>query len=217
MRVALAGQVLNYGVAKAIPVQMPYPSLTRLLQPFGTFSGSLPGGPELAEGYRSRGDLSWARSDVQAAWADYDQALTLQPADAKAWFGRGRAWAARKDAAKALSDFQISQTDATDGAFPRRFRALDGKRVQLTGEMWSPLSAGDRLRDFQLCYSLASCCFNGPPKIQHFVRATVPAGRDVRFAPGRVTVSGTFHVGVVRADGAVQSIYRIDVDTATSQ
>src|ERR1043166_910214 len=37
-RFALAGQMINYGMFKVIPVQMPYPSLTRLLQPFGTFS-----------------------------------------------------------------------------------------------------------------------------------------------------------------------------------
>jgi hypothetical protein len=38
VRFALAGQMLNYGMSKVIPLQMPYPSLTRLLQPFGTFS-----------------------------------------------------------------------------------------------------------------------------------------------------------------------------------
>lgn len=38
VRFALAGQMLNYGIAKVIPMQMPYPSLIRLLQPFGTFS-----------------------------------------------------------------------------------------------------------------------------------------------------------------------------------
>jgi hypothetical protein len=38
VRFALAGQMINYGVAKVIPLQMPYPGLTRLLQPFGTFS-----------------------------------------------------------------------------------------------------------------------------------------------------------------------------------
>jgi uncharacterized membrane protein YphA (DoxX/SURF4 family) len=37
-RFMLAGQMLNYGLAKVIPLQMPYPSLSRLLQPFGTFS-----------------------------------------------------------------------------------------------------------------------------------------------------------------------------------
>ena len=38
VRFALAGQMINYGMAKVIPLQMPYPFLTRLLQPFGTFS-----------------------------------------------------------------------------------------------------------------------------------------------------------------------------------
>ena len=37
-RFMLAGQMLNYGLSKVIPVQMPYPSLTKLVQPFGTFS-----------------------------------------------------------------------------------------------------------------------------------------------------------------------------------
>ena len=38
VRFALAGQMIIYGMSKVIPVQMPYPSLTRLLQPFGTLS-----------------------------------------------------------------------------------------------------------------------------------------------------------------------------------
>jgi hypothetical protein len=38
VRFALAGQMIIYGIFKVIPVQMPYPSLTRLVQPFGTFS-----------------------------------------------------------------------------------------------------------------------------------------------------------------------------------
>jgi hypothetical protein len=38
VRFVLAAQMIIYGISKVIPVQMPYPSLTRLLQPFGTFS-----------------------------------------------------------------------------------------------------------------------------------------------------------------------------------
>ena len=38
VRFALAGQMIFYGFVKVIPQQMPYPSLTRLLQPFGTLS-----------------------------------------------------------------------------------------------------------------------------------------------------------------------------------
>jgi hypothetical protein len=38
VRFALAGQMITYGFVKIFLVQMPYPPLTRLLQPFGTFA-----------------------------------------------------------------------------------------------------------------------------------------------------------------------------------
>ena len=38
IRFALAGQMFAYGLSKAIPLQMPFPYLTRLLEPFGNFS-----------------------------------------------------------------------------------------------------------------------------------------------------------------------------------
>jgi len=38
IRFGLAGQLILYGMVKVIPIQMSYPTLTRLLQPFGTFS-----------------------------------------------------------------------------------------------------------------------------------------------------------------------------------
>jgi uncharacterized membrane protein YphA (DoxX/SURF4 family) len=38
LRFCLAGQMLVYGFVKAVPLQMPYPSLSRLVEPFGNFS-----------------------------------------------------------------------------------------------------------------------------------------------------------------------------------
>ena len=38
MRFALASEMFLYGLAKAIPLQMPFPYLTRLLEPYGNFS-----------------------------------------------------------------------------------------------------------------------------------------------------------------------------------
>jgi uncharacterized membrane protein YphA (DoxX/SURF4 family) len=38
IRFALAGQMLFYGLDKAFPIQMPYPGLSRLIEPFGNFS-----------------------------------------------------------------------------------------------------------------------------------------------------------------------------------
>jgi uncharacterized membrane protein YphA (DoxX/SURF4 family) len=38
LRFSLAGQMLSYGLAKAVPLQMPFPYLSRLIEPFGNFS-----------------------------------------------------------------------------------------------------------------------------------------------------------------------------------
>lgn len=38
LRFALASQMIAYGIDKVVPLQMPYPYLTRLLEPFGNFS-----------------------------------------------------------------------------------------------------------------------------------------------------------------------------------
>ena len=38
LRFALGSTLIGYGAAKAVPLQMPYPQLTRLLEPYGNFS-----------------------------------------------------------------------------------------------------------------------------------------------------------------------------------
>jgi hypothetical protein len=113
---------------------------------------------------------------------------------------------------KAMSDFNLDQVNGSTEDIPRPYRQLDGKRVMLAGEMWAPDSAAGNLDRFDLCYSVANCCFAGPPRVQHFVKATVLPGHRVEFSQGVVNVVGTLHVGVERADGQVASVYRIDVE-----
>jgi hypothetical protein len=38
IRICLAGQMFSYGWAKAVPLQMPFPYLTKLVEPYGNFS-----------------------------------------------------------------------------------------------------------------------------------------------------------------------------------
>jgi len=113
---------------------------------------------------------------------------------------------------KALSSFEMDQDAGTTQDIPLRYRQLDGKRVLLVGQMWDPYVADGKIRIFTLVYSISNCCFNGPPKIQHFIQATVPPGQAVEYSPDFVDVVGTLHVGVESAAGHVQSVYRIDVE-----
>jgi len=113
---------------------------------------------------------------------------------------------------KALSSFEMDQDTGTTDDIPVRYRQLDGKRVLMTGQMWDPYVADGQIRIFTLVYSISNCCFNGPPKIQHFIQATVPPGQAVEYSSDFVDVVGTLHVGVESAAGHVQSVYRIDVE-----
>jgi len=114
---------------------------------------------------------------------------------------------------KAMSTFEMDQNDATFEDIPARFRALDGKRVLLEGEIWSPLSAGDQISGFQLCYSVAKCCFSGPPKVQHFVHVRVGEGKKIQIYENLVRVMGVLHVKVEKENGKIQSVFQLDVDS----
>jgi hypothetical protein len=113
---------------------------------------------------------------------------------------------------KAMSNFEMNQSTATDTDIPQAYRNLDGKHVILVGEMWSPDVAEGRVKSFQLCYSITQCCFNGPPKMQHFVRATALPSAQCVPEDGLIRVVGILHVGVEMKEGRIQSIYRIDVE-----
>lgn len=115
---------------------------------------------------------------------------------------------------KAMSSFDMDQVNATPQDIPAKFRALEGKRVMMKGEMWSPRSAASGgLGYFQLVYSRTKCCFSGPPLAQHFVDADVMPKVQVEYSDGPVKVWGTMHI-IIRKDegGVIKSIYHVNVD-----
>jgi hypothetical protein len=118
---------------------------------------------------------------------------------------------------RAMSSFEMDQDNGTTEDIPIRYRQLDGKRVLLTGQMYDPYAADGQIRAFTLVYSITNCCFNGPPKIQHFIQATVPTNRSVDYSTDFVDVVGTLHVGVQTDAGHIQSVYRLDVENVTKQ
>jgi hypothetical protein len=113
---------------------------------------------------------------------------------------------------KSMSTFPFDQIHGTIEDVPQRYRELDGKKVILIGEMWAPNAASDRLNQFELVYSIAKCCFSGPPQIQHFVQATTVKG-PVPYYSGLVRVTGTLKVEITKApDGKITGVYHLSVD-----
>ena len=115
---------------------------------------------------------------------------------------------------KAMSTFPFDSTNGTIEDVPDKWRALDGKKVILYGEMWQPQAAAGKLGNFELVYSIANCCFSGPPQIQHFVQASVkPGASQVGYFEGVVKVTGTLRVDVKKTEGKVSSVYQLEVDS----
>jgi len=116
---------------------------------------------------------------------------------------------------KAMSNFEMDQRAGTLADIPQRFRELNGKKVLLEGEV-APIgdTAGDKVNRFTLCYSVARCCFGGPPKVQHFVACEVPGGNRVTNYVGGppVKVFGTLHVNIVNDGGAISRVFQMDVE-----
>ncbi|MGH7176227.1 MAG: hypothetical protein ACREJC_02500, partial [Tepidisphaeraceae bacterium] len=96
---------------------------------------------------------------------------------------------------------------------PKKWRELDGQKVVLYGDMWQGFDAAGKLAGFDLCYSIAKCCFSGPPQVQHFVKSKVVPGRTVGYYNSQVKVTGILHVKVISGPEKVDSVYQLDVET----
>jgi hypothetical protein len=114
---------------------------------------------------------------------------------------------------KTISLFSLDQQSGTLDDVPARFRELDGKKVTLVGEIWAPGAAGNYVGGFDLCYSVAKCCFSGPPQAQHFVKTTPSKpGAPIPYYGGLVRCTGTLKVNVTRDADKITSVYQLSLD-----
>jgi hypothetical protein len=113
---------------------------------------------------------------------------------------------------KAMSNFPFDQTNGTIDDVPKQWRDLNGKRVELQGEIYAPQSAGDSVARFDLVYSIAKCCMVGAPQVQHFVHSRVKDGGAVPYYNGLVSVVGVLKVDVKQDAGKVSQVYALDVE-----
>ena len=116
---------------------------------------------------------------------------------------------------KAMGNFTFDGNNGTIEDVPAQWRALDGKKLSLVGEIYAENEAGNEIHHFQLVYSIAKCCFGGPPKVQERIFCEVPDGKSISYEGGFYNVKGTLHVSVKKEGGAVSSVYTLDVESAT--
>lgn len=111
---------------------------------------------------------------------------------------------------KAMGNFPFDESSDDAKQVPEIYRALDGQKVLLTGEMFSDTSAS-YADSYQLVYSIAKCCFGGPPKVQERVFVHTSNGQRLPIQSGLWKNYGTLHVRPVKQNGRVISVYDMDV------
>lgn len=114
---------------------------------------------------------------------------------------------------KALGYFPFDDSTSTINDVPKKWRELNGKRVELEGFMFAGNTASDTVSAFQFVYNITKCCFNGPPKVQERVFVTVPKGGQVPYYGQMVRCIGTLHVAVEKNDaGKTNSVYEMNLE-----
>ena len=111
---------------------------------------------------------------------------------------------------KELGNFPIITRSIED--VPKKFQAYDGKKVLLIGEWYPTVQSGPKFTEFQLVWSIANCCFGGPPQPQE--RVFVHLRNPMQLPPGKmIKVYGQLHVEVRKDPGGkVISVYTLDAD-----
>jgi hypothetical protein len=113
-----------------------------------------------------------------------------------------------------MGNFVFDAQNGTVNDVPPQYRALDGQKVVLVGEMFSGTSYSEANR-FQLVYSIQKCCFGGPPKVQERVFCVVPNNGSYQLLGGMAQVTGTLHVEAKKDGDKIISLYTLDIDKIT--
>ena len=115
---------------------------------------------------------------------------------------------------KAMSTFSFDQANGTLDDVPKKWRELDGQKVILRGEMYEPLgTTRNDVKEFDLVFSIATCCVTSTPQVQHFVKAKPLPGKSITYYETPVEVRGILHVDVQREEGRVSRVYALDVES----
>jgi len=118
---------------------------------------------------------------------------------------------------KAIGAFELDPQTGSLADLPNQYRALDGQKLFLEGEIYDPQEAGKDITEFQLV-GMRRGDFCGPPRVQERVFCTVPNEKLNYRGPGYHKVFGTLHVTMKReklADGrnCLIEVYHLDADS----
>ncbi len=119
---------------------------------------------------------------------------------------------------RALTSIQLGNfpyDPMVGGSIPADVLALDGLHVRMKGTVTPWDLNGDKVARFALTDG-QSCCFGGPPKIQHVVAVSYATGMDIALADGWISVEGILHVKEERSNGVTTSLFTLTAATVSA-
>jgi hypothetical protein len=108
-----------------------------------------------------------------------------------------------------LSNFPFDKVAGTIADVPASARALDGKRVEAAGIMWSG-SGQNPTSQFQLIHSYPK--YSEPLLVQDRIFARTRNGSRVAVCTSPVVLKGTLHVHPISDGDGIVSLFDMDVD-----
>jgi hypothetical protein len=109
----------------------------------------------------------------------------------------------------AWADQQVSSM------IPERIRAADGRDVSVDGFMIPLEYKGRKVSKFILAMNQNTCCFGGNPQIHEFIIVSAAGAGVNNEMDIPLRVKGVLHVGIVRSQGKLSGIYRLDGESVT--
>lgn len=106
-------------------------------------------------------------------------------------------------------------TPATDKAniqIPGAVKALDQKKVSITGFMLPLKVSNGSVTEFLIMRNQSMCCYGTAPKITEWVSVKTPEHGVKSIMDVPVSIEGTLHVGAMRENGYLIGIYQMDGD-----
>jgi hypothetical protein len=105
---------------------------------------------------------------------------------------------------------QVFGKDVSDKQIPADVKALDTKKVTITGYMMPLKEQGDKSTEFLIMRTQSSCCYGIAPAINELITVKASGEGVPTIMDDLVQVQGTLRVGTVREDGYIVGVYQMD-------
>lgn len=109
----------------------------------------------------------------------------------------------------------IQAQTSISNQIPADIRALNGRRILISGFMQPIRLDKGKVSEFLLFRDRDTCCFGGTPAINHWIGVKLTNDATAAKLGRPITVRGHLKVGEIRSEGFLVGLYTMEVDQVT--